>query len=123
MSDRIYVRLKQKEIPDYMRPGILRYVMYGQKPGDFLTAVVENDFAQAFFRADDTNRMILDRYASLLFDVIPYEAVGKENSLRWRELGGKVGITTKTTERGGDAGLGGKRRSERGGTEMENSND
>ena len=84
IRDHINHGLEQREIPDYMRPGIINYVMYGRKPGGFLTAVIENDFAQAFFRADETNRMILDRYAALLFDVIPYEAVGKENSLRWR---------------------------------------
>ena len=49
--------------------------------GDFLTAVVRNDFCEACFHADDVNRRALYLYAIFLANKLPYDyrdkALGK----------------------------------------------
>lgn len=47
--------------------------------GDFLTAVVKNDFSEACFQADDTNRKVLYLYALFLANKIPYDYRLKAN--------------------------------------------
>ena len=39
--------------------------------GNFLTAVVENDFCEAVFRADDINRKVLYLYALFCYNHLP----------------------------------------------------
>ena len=50
--------------------------------GDFLTAVVRNDFSEACFQADDVNRKALYLYALFLVNKIPFDyrekALGKK---------------------------------------------
>ena len=41
---------------EIIRAGIMRYVEHGIKPGDFLTAVLENNLMEAMGRADEDNR-------------------------------------------------------------------
>ncbi len=43
-------------VPEGLRGGLLRYIVHGIRPGDFLTAVLSNDLAEACARADDLNR-------------------------------------------------------------------
>jgi hypothetical protein len=47
--------------------------------GDFLTAVVRNDFIGACFRADDTNRKALYLYALFLRNKMPPDYFDKAN--------------------------------------------
>lgn len=47
--------------------------------GDFLTAVVENDFCEAVFRADDVNRRALHLYALFLYNHLPGDWYVKAN--------------------------------------------
>lgn len=89
-------------IPEYMKGGLDRYVRLGIRPGDFLQAVLRNDFADAVLRADDFNRSYLHEYALLLNGgIIPADAWGSHEAVeRWIAKGGERGITeTLTTEK------------------------
>lgn len=58
-------------IPERMMPSIKRYVEEGVKPGDFLTAVIENDLSEACGRADDENMRNLPAYAAYFYNETP----------------------------------------------------
>ena len=45
--------------------------------GDFLAAVVRNDFSEACFLADDTNRKALYLYALFLANKVPFDYKAK----------------------------------------------
>lgn len=50
--------------------------------GDFLTAVVRNDFSEACFQADDPNRKALYLYALFLANKLPLDYRKKANKER-----------------------------------------
>jgi hypothetical protein len=58
-------------IPEYMHGGILRWYEHGIPPGDFLTAVIDNDLSEAIGRADDTNRYLLWNYMNWFSSYAP----------------------------------------------------
>jgi hypothetical protein len=63
-------------IPDYMVGGIERWIEHGIYPGDFLTAVIENDLREACGRADDTNQKLLYQYVSFFYNHAPSRCWG-----------------------------------------------
>jgi hypothetical protein len=80
------------KIPDYMRGGIRRYVEKGVRPGDFLTAVFENNLMKAAMYADGTNIQLLLEYARLLYN-LPGNCYGSEKAVKeWCKKGGLEGI-------------------------------
>lgn len=62
---------------------IYKWYHEGYPIGDFLTAVVRNDFSDACFQADDINRKALYLYALFLANKIPLDykrqAIAKAN--------------------------------------------
>ncbi len=64
------------KIPGYMRPGITRYILDGIQPGDFLTALFNNDLKEAIGRADETNCHLLWNYVKFLHNNAPATAWG-----------------------------------------------
>lgn len=52
---------------------IYRWYHEGYPIGDFLTAVVRDEFSSACFRADGTNKKALYLYALFLANKIPYD--------------------------------------------------
>ncbi len=52
---------------------IYKWYHEGYPIGNFLTAVVRNDFSEACFRADDTNRKALYLYALFCANKIGYD--------------------------------------------------
>ena len=52
---------------------IYRWYHEGYPIGDFLTAVVRNDFMRACLKADDVNRKALYLYALFLANHMPYD--------------------------------------------------
>ena len=52
---------------------IYRWYYEGYPLGDFLSAVVRNDFSDACFQADDVNRKALYLYALFLANKIPFD--------------------------------------------------
>lgn len=87
-------------IPSHMRPGVIRYVMNGVVPGDFLLLILQNDFAHAAQVADDINRHHLFQFAALLYH-LPVLCWGCEEKVRiWAEHGGLIGPVEDETKMG-----------------------
>ena len=47
------------------------YIEHGKQPGQFLTAVISNDLAEAVSRADDENINNLPAYIGYLYNEVP----------------------------------------------------
>ena len=67
-------------IPAYMHDSIVAYIMEGVRPGDFLTAVLQNDLCAAVNRADADNHRALRSWATFLYNEIPSQAWGSEQN-------------------------------------------
>lgn len=79
-------------IPQRMRPGVLRYIMDGIPPGDFLTAIFENNFYEAICMADSENRTYFREYAMML-NAVPMGCWGSREVVnQWIRVGGLHGI-------------------------------
>lgn len=73
-------------LPRHMRASAKRYIERGVLPGDFLTAVLENNFVNAFRKADEINADVLDRWAEWLLWEAPGKSWGSPNIVaRWTE--------------------------------------
>ena len=80
-------------IPEYMRPGLLRYVNSGVPPGGFLFAVIEGDLHAACGKADDQNMSLLPVYSAWLYNRAPAGCFGFKNAIDgWVKKGGLKGI-------------------------------
>ena len=58
---------------------LVRWYFEDYPLGDFLTAVVKNNFTEACFRADEPNRKALYLYALFLYNKMPAEWREKAN--------------------------------------------
>ena len=67
-------------IPEYMHGGIIRYYEKHIEPGDFLTAVIDNDLKEACGRADDTNRHHLFDYMMWFYNHAPGGTWGRQGA-------------------------------------------
>jgi hypothetical protein len=63
-------------IPERMRGGIIRYVLNGIEPGDFLCAVIRNNLAAAVGRADEENVRLLPEYVKFFYNFTPSNCWG-----------------------------------------------
>lgn len=80
----------------YMADGVQRYVEDGIMPGDFLTAVLENDFKGAVSRADMSNLPLLHDWMIFVVNEMPLQAQGSPEKVRaWAEAGGLNGLIRK----------------------------
>lgn len=78
--------LRQCRIPEHCHDGLVLYLTKGIPPGSFLCAVLANQLAQSFARADTLNFGTLGRYANLLYNYMPGEAWGSEDAVEaWCE--------------------------------------
>lgn len=79
-------RFLQWYIPDRMIPGLRRWAEQGIKPGDFLCAVLANDFMEICGRADDENMRNLPAYAAYLYNEMPRACWGSLEKMKaWQE--------------------------------------
>ena len=86
-------------LPDYMRGGMQRYIENGIPPGDFLLAVLSNDFIEVISRADGTNIRRLIDYARFLYNELPGRGThnpdcwgSRKTVAKWIKLGGLKGL-------------------------------
>ena len=80
-------------VPSHNHGGLQRYIENGIVPGDFLTAVLENNLMRALGRADEINRYRLFEIASFLYNVAPSQCYGSPHAVKeWSTLGGLNGI-------------------------------
>jgi len=84
-----YSFMKQYSIPERMRDSITRYIEDKIAPGDFLSAVIMNNLAEAIGRADDENIRNLPAYVNFFYNHAPSQCWGSpEKMATW--LGGKT---------------------------------
>lgn len=69
-------------IPQRMRESIERYCVHHIKPGNFLSALLQNDLEGAIFHADDENLPLIKTYV-LWFRWHTSGLYGKENFQKW----------------------------------------
>lgn len=73
-------------LPEHMRDGARGYVEFGLAPGGFLSAVLENNFVDAFGKADAINRASLHDWAIWLWNEAPSDCWGSREKVRaWIE--------------------------------------
>ena len=73
-------------IPDHMMEGIRGYIEDHRSVGDFLTAVFENNFAEALIRADGNNLASIKAYAGYLYNEAPPACWGSRKKVTaWLE--------------------------------------
>jgi len=70
------------QIPEYMREGILLYLLDGYPPGDFLCAIIDNNLKEACHAADSTNIRLLPAYVAFFYNCAPLLSWGLPNSMR-----------------------------------------
>lgn len=75
---KVWVRdtASQYELPEEVVWALRDYVVHRQPTGDFLRAVLSNDFVDAATRADSTTRHFLKEIAVFVFNAMPLETWG-----------------------------------------------
>lgn len=73
-------------VPEHMHSAVVRYVLHGTPPGDFLHAVFCNNLMRAAILADHENRRCLDKWA-LVMHWMPAGSVGSLDAVHaWRGI-------------------------------------
>lgn len=71
-------------LPPHMHDAVIAYFVERQRPGDFLSAVLQNDLAGAIVRADEVNFARLREWARFLHNFTPPGSCGsRENFDAW----------------------------------------
>lgn len=82
------------DIPAHMQEAIRRYVLFGLKPGDFLTAVITNNLRNAVGYADATNLPLLKTYVQWFYNVAPGSCSGSPEIMKaWMTEQSKNAVT------------------------------
>jgi len=80
-------RFDYTQIPEPSMAALRLYIDKRVKPGDFLTAVLENNLMRACSHADDDNIDLIPVYAAYLYNEIPGNCHGSAEAVaEW--LGG-----------------------------------
>jgi hypothetical protein len=80
-----------QRLPEYMREGVVRYVLHGIIPGTFLQSVIEGDLFMALRRADSRNAYILHEYGRFFFNHAPSQCFGSRGIIaEWSQMGGMM---------------------------------
>lgn len=73
-------------IPERMQEGLKRYVIDRLRPGDFITAVVQNDLRNAVGHADDENLPLIPLYVRWFYNRAPSRCHGSPKAfVEWLE--------------------------------------
>ena len=79
-------KFREFYIPERMMGGITRYVEQGIPPGDFLTAIIENNLSEAVGRADDENIRNIPAYVAYFYNKTPSPCWGSRQAMKsWLE--------------------------------------
>jgi hypothetical protein len=63
-------------VPEHLRDGLALYLAHGVMPGDFLSAVLVNDLAEAVSRSDEDSFQALSPLMRFLFNHAPAASWG-----------------------------------------------
>ena len=81
------------KLPERMHGGLVRYIMHGIPPGNFLIAVLKGDLFESLSRADDENRHLLWQYGNFLHNFSPLGCYGSPKHFdEWCKCGGLLGL-------------------------------
>lgn len=67
-------------LPEHLRAGMQRYIEQGILPGHFLRAILSNDLADAFLKADDISTAAMRDIAMFVYR-LPDAAWGSEEKM------------------------------------------
>ena len=88
-------------LPEHMREGTRAYIETGREPGDFLTAIMANDFLEAVGQADVHNGMALTQWAHFIYVQAPHQCHGSKAKVeQWVADGGLAGLQSKANAEG-----------------------
>jgi len=74
------------DLPDRTRLALDEWAEYGQLPGGFVTAVLENDLMGAMSRADLSNAAAIDAITKYVYNHLPAACWGSPEKVReWRQ--------------------------------------
>lgn len=78
---------RYEKIPEHMKKSLSDWVLYAQRPGSFLWAVITNDLRAAVRTADDENLRLLPTYVAWFYWEAPSGASGDpERATTWKGL-------------------------------------
>ena len=82
-------------LPPHMASGVVAWVLFGQKPGQFLTALIENNLLEAARRADAGNGPALQAWVKFLDAYVPSPCYGSVQAVNeWQSRAGLFGRQT-----------------------------
>jgi len=87
--------MQDKGIPAHMHDSVIRFVMQGVAPDQygFLYAVLSNNLAKSFAKADAANLVALQGWTRLLHNDLPHNCYGSPEKVdEWAKSGGVHGI-------------------------------
>ncbi len=70
--------INYERLPVHVRYGMKRYMEERKRPGDFLTAVIQNKLVDAFSKADDINVLRMHDFVTFLYWEAPSTSWGSE---------------------------------------------
>jgi len=86
VRDEIGERLEKGGVPHHLRDAILRYLLGGIRPGDFLSAVISNNLFEAIGSADKESRDGLFSICSFFYNEVPAPCFGSPAKMEtWLE--------------------------------------
>ena len=78
---------QSKGVPEHSTGGLVRWAVYGIRPGSFLTSVLSNDLFDAMGQADECNRDCLFNIVQFVFCDMPGGCWGsKEKVSVWKGI-------------------------------------
>jgi hypothetical protein len=80
--DQIEEGFLQVYVPPYMRDEIRGYVLDHRPVGNFLTAILENNFINGVLSADTENKAVLSGWAQLLYNYTPSVCHGSREKVK-----------------------------------------
>ena len=85
--------INYSKLPFHMQEGMRAYLEIGRPTGDFLFYILSNNFVAAAYHADNINQHLLLSYCNFLYNEVPKEAWGKEETVwAWLKHRGFVGL-------------------------------
>ena len=98
-EQRITIQLYKSKVPARMHDSIIRYILFGTRPGSFLRAVISNDLMKSARRADPDNLKALPAFAHFLHNYAYPELFGSPEKMKhWMKIGGLHGLQRQMLE-------------------------
>ena len=75
-------RFRGLRIPEHMIGSVLRYFNDHLRPGDFLEALLANDFMEAWRSADDRNAAAFEVWGAFIYNLAPTDSYGSAEKVK-----------------------------------------